>query len=115
DLVADGDYWIELWYRDVLAPGYAVSGASHIHVWLVGDGMPYNGNAGQGTVTFERTLGRWRKIGFRVKAPPIAKGRVEMSIRHIFGVGEIDGISVRPFTARQSDSLVNFLEGTETP
>ena len=29
----------------------------------------YDGNHGQGTVYYERTLGRWRKLSFTVKAP----------------------------------------------
>jgi tetratricopeptide (TPR) repeat protein len=114
DLVGDGTYWVEFWYRDVLAPGTPTNNP-HVHAWIVGDGLPYNGNAGMGTIYFERTLGRWRKLGFRITAPPTPTGRIEFSIRHIFGVGQIDGISVRPVSARQADSLTNFLEGTETP
>jgi hypothetical protein len=77
--------------------------------------VPFNGNAGMGTVYFERTLGRWRKISFNMKAPPKSDGKLMFSIRHIFGVGELDGISVRPVSDREHDSLANFLEGAPTP
>jgi tetratricopeptide (TPR) repeat protein len=114
DLVGDGTYWVEFWYQDVLAPG-APTNNPHVHAWIVGEGKPYNGNAGDGTLYFERTLGRWRKLGFRMQGPPASAGRLEFSLRHIFGVAQIDAISVRPVSARQADSLTNFLEGTETP
>jgi hypothetical protein len=71
--------------------------------------------AEMGTVYHERTLGRWRKISYNVKAPPRPGAKLAMSIRHIFGVMELDGISVRPVSDREHDSLANFLEGPPSP
>jgi hypothetical protein len=68
-----------------------------------------------GTVYYQRTLGSWRKISYNMKAPPTPGAKLAMSIRHIFGVMEFDGISVRPVSDREHDSLANFLEGPTTP
>jgi tetratricopeptide (TPR) repeat protein len=113
-LSQNGSYWVEFWYRDTLGWGPPLN-SPHAHAWLPGEGMPADGNAGMGTVYYERTLGRWRKISFNIKGPPKSDGRIVLSIRHIFGVMELDGISVQPVSDRQHDSLVNFLEGPSTP
>jgi tetratricopeptide (TPR) repeat protein len=113
NLSQNGSYWIEFWYRDTLAWG--VSNNPHTVAWLAADGVPLDNNTPSGTVTYERTLGRWRKISFNIKGPPVSDGKVMLSIRHTFGIMELDGISVQPVTDRQHDSLVNFLEGPTTP
>ena len=113
-LSQNGTYWVEFWYRDTFGWGPPTNNP-HTHAWIQGDGMAINGNAGMGTVYFERTLGKWRKISFNIKGPAAADGKLLFSIRHIFGVGEIDGISVRPVSDREHDSLGNFLEGPQTP
>jgi tetratricopeptide (TPR) repeat protein len=108
----NGTYWVEFWYRDTLAWG--MPNNPHTHVWLYPDGMP-PAMAEMGTVYYERTLGRWRKISYNMKAPPTPAAKLAMSIRHIFGVMELDGISVRPVSDREHDSLANFLEGPPSP
>ena len=44
-----------------------------------------------------------------------ADGKLMFSLRHVWGVMEVDGISIRPVTDRQVDSLANFVEGPATP
>jgi tetratricopeptide (TPR) repeat protein len=114
DLGQTGSYWVEFWYRDTLGWGLPLNNP-HTHAWIQGEGQAINGNAGMGTVYYERTLGRWRKISFDIKGPPASEGKLLFSIRHDFGVMELDGISVRPVSDREHDSLVNFLEGPPTP
>jgi tetratricopeptide (TPR) repeat protein len=113
-LEGDGDYWVEFWVRDVLAPAPPTNNP-HCHVWIISAGLTPPVTAPMGTLYFERTLGRWRKLGYLIKAPPSSQGVLTMTVRHIFGVMEIDGLSIRPISARLHDSLVNFLEGAETP
>lgn len=114
NLSQNGSYLIEMWVRDTLAWGPG-SNNPHVHVWIYGTDMKYNGNAGMGTVYFERTIGRWRKLSFNIKGPDTVDGKFSASIRHIYGIMELDGVSVRPVTDRQQDSLVNFLEGPPSP
>jgi tetratricopeptide (TPR) repeat protein len=112
DLNTDGQYWVEFWYRDTMAPAIGTN-TPHAHVWIVGDGEAYNGNVGHATVYFERTLGRWRKLGFKLKGPVNPDGSLKMSIRLVYGVMQIDGLRVVPVSDRESDTLLNFIEGTE--
>ncbi len=108
----NGTYWVEFWYRDTLAWG--MPNNPHTHASLVPDGSTA-GTAETGTVYYERTLGRWRKISYNLKAPPTPGAKLTLSIRHIFGVMEFDGLSVRPVSDREHDSLANFIEGPQTP
>lgn len=103
-----GSYWVEFWYRDTLAWGRTNN--PHTHAWLIPEGKTA-ANTAYGTVYYERTLGRWRKISFNLKSPPTPGATLALSIRHIFGVMELDGIRVRPVSDREHDSLANFLEG----
>lgn len=103
-----GSYWVEFWYRDALA--YGIANNPHTHVWLIPDGQTAAGLE-FGTVYYERTLGRWRKISYNMKAPPTPGAKLTFSTRHILGVMEMDGLRVRPVSDRDQDSLVNFLEG----
>jgi hypothetical protein len=60
----------------------------------------------------ERTYGRWLKAGWKVTAPPEPDGNLVILLRSGFGLIEMDGISVRPVSDRQNDSLTIFLEAT---
>jgi tetratricopeptide (TPR) repeat protein len=104
----NGTYWVEFWYRDTLAWPQGLNNP-HTHVTLQPDGMPPTTE--MGTVYYERTLGRWRKISYNMKAPPTPSVKFTMSIRHIYGVMELDAVSVRPVSDREHDSLANFIEG----
>ena len=46
-------------------------------------------------------------------APATTKGSIAFSARLIGGVAEFDGLSVHAVTDRQSDSLNNFLKGSD--
>ncbi len=109
----NGTYWVEFWYRDTLAWG-PPSNNPHTHVWLYPDGVP-PATAEMGTVYYQRSLGTWRKISYNMKAPSTPGAKLAMSIRHIFGLMELDGVSVRPVSDREHDSLGNFLEGPPSP
>lgn len=116
ELNQNGSYRIELWVRNVLQTcPYPEGFTPHVHGWIIGEGKVYAPEGSQGTLYYERTLGRWYKVGLNVKAPPTNAGELTLSIRHIYGALEIDGISVRPVSDRDHDSLVNFLEGPTTP
>ena len=63
-------------------------------------------------------LGQWRGLGLHQgqgarKRP--TDGRLQLSIKNFTGLMEIDGVTVRPVSDRQNDSLTSFLEGTEKP
>ena len=61
----------------------------------------------------ERTHGQWRKLGFKIKAPPVQDGKLVVDLRHYNARGllEIDGLSIQPVSDPQNDSLIGFLEG----
>jgi tetratricopeptide (TPR) repeat protein len=111
-LSQNGTYWAQFWYRDTLGWGPPLN-SPFAQAWIQGDTPAVNG--GVGTVYFERTLGRWRKISFNLKGPSTSDGLLLLSIRNSYGVMELDGISVRPVSDPQHDSLVNFLEGPTGP
>lgn len=105
-----GEYWVELWYRDVLS---SVASGAHIHLWLYDSTFSKVG-VYTGRAPYERTYNGWRKIGFLLSAPPATtKGSIAFSARLIGGVAEFDGLSVHAVTDRQSDSLNNFLKGSD--
>jgi hypothetical protein len=109
-LSQNGSYWVEIWYRDTLGWGPPTAGP-YAQAWLAGDG----GSNGVGQYNFERTLGRWRKLSFNLKGPSSADGKLNLALLNIYGVPELDGLSVRPVSDREHDSLANFLEGPTTP
>lgn len=109
-VLAGGEYWVELWYRETLVP---MTMAPHIHMSLFDEkftkDLTYTG-----TAKIERTYGVWRKVGFLLQVPPAAsRGSATFSIRLVGGVVEIDGYSIRAVADRQSDALNNFLKGSD--
>ncbi len=108
-----GTYWVEFWYRDTLAWG-PPSINPLAYCWLIPEGQTINTAPSQ-FVYVERTLGRWRKIGYSLPAPPTPEAGLAVSVRNPSGVQELDGLSVRPVSDREHDSLVNFLGGPATP
>ncbi len=114
-LSQNGSYRVELWVRThaQVCP-YPEGYSPYVTASLVGDKVPPTDRT-QGTLYYERTLGRWHKLGFTLKAPPTADGMLTLAINHICGVVEVDGVSIRPLSDREHDSLINFLEGPPTP
>jgi tetratricopeptide (TPR) repeat protein len=115
-LSQNGTYRVEAWVRTHahVCP-YPDGYSPHVQGSIVGDGKVLAADMAQGLLYYERTLGRWHKVAFTVKAPPAADGMLTLAISHICGVVEVDGLSVRPVSDREHDSLVNFLEGPTTP
>ena len=111
-----GSYRVELWVRThaQVCP-YPDGYSPHVQGSIIGDGKVSAADMAQGLLYYERTLGRWHKVAFTVKAPPTAGGMLTLSINHICGVVEVDGVSVRPVSDREHDSLANFLEGAPAP
>lgn len=112
NLTGNGQYWVEMWYRESLidrGPPYG----PHIHMILYGDEKKSTPPFIQLTSVVERTFGQWRKLGFKFTAPLTQDGKLDFTIRHIRGVMELDGLSIREVSDRQNDSLTNFIEGVE--
>lgn len=109
NLTGEGEYWIEMWYRESLS---AKTFNPHLHFYLYGPKIEHSDRY-TGTVYFDPTFGQWRKVGFRLKAPLTQDGRLVVTIRQVTGVMEIDGLTVRPVSDREVDSLTNFVEGPE--
>lgn len=112
NIVGDGYYLLEIWYRDQIL---SKPENPHIHMWVLGPKNESNPEGSQGTSYFDPTYGQWRKFSLRVKAPLTQDGKFQISVRHIYGVMELDGLRITPITARQVDSLNAFIEGVETP
>lgn len=110
NIIGDGYYLLEIWYREQLC---SKPENPHIHMWILGPKNESNPEGSQGTAYFDRTDGQWRKFAFRIKAPLTQDGKFAVSVRHIYGVMEFDGLRITPITARQVDSLNAFIEGVE--
>jgi tetratricopeptide (TPR) repeat protein len=109
DLTGGGTYWVELWYRVTLG-AYDPLAQSHAHAWLAGPG-PLTFAAPTLPVFFEgRTLGGWRKLGFKVKAPLVQDGFLMLDFKNVHGIMEIDALTILPVSDRQNDSLASFNE-----
>jgi tetratricopeptide (TPR) repeat protein len=117
NLNPDGNYWIELWYRETMGVPYAPALGWYVHWygWVM-DADPGKALQVQGMYqVVDRTYGQWRRIGWKAKAPLDPTGHLSFLMRGTYGVVEVDGISIRPVSDRQSDSLMSFLEGTDAP
>lgn len=136
NITANGEYWVELWYRDMLLD---IPYRPRVNLGIrTPEGFKVGGG-GMAESPLERTFGQWRKIGFLLKAPPGTDGSVSFFIfldgrsqtaknrdpgtdveegdksgRMGCGIIEIDGFSVRAVSDHDSDALNNFLKGTES-
>ncbi len=110
NLTGNGTYWVELWYRVTLG-AYNPTATSHVHFWIGPPGPPVF-NSGTVIHFDERTFGQWRKLGVKIKAPLQQDGNLLVMFRNINGLVEIDGLSIRPVSDRQNDSLLSFIEGS---
>src|SRR4029078_4203334 len=101
-----GNYWIEFWYREnVMNSINSFNG--HVHIYFNSDRTPPTYT--MGTLGFDRSYGQWRKLGFRMNAPPITQdGKISFTIRHAAGVVELDGLSIREVSDRDNDAINNF-------
>lgn len=116
NLQTDSYYWVEFWYRGVCEG----SNLPHVIVPQAALGFYYNGtmtrpDEGSATMTMERSYGGWRKIAARLKAPPTEEGKLYVHVNYSQGYYEIDGLSIRPLSDRQNDTLHNFIERVEKP
>ncbi len=58
---------------------------------------------------------QWHKLTFKLIAPPAQDCNLKLSFYNHTGAILYDGLSIRPVTDRQVDSLQNFLEGGKGP
>jgi tetratricopeptide (TPR) repeat protein len=114
DLSPGGTYWVEFWYREVHG-SFNAGNQQQAFAWIAGDGLPNPHVPTTSPIYPERTFGQWRKLAYKIKAPQAADGRLQLMIANSPGLMEIDGLTVRPVSDRQNDSLTSFLEGTEMP
>jgi tetratricopeptide (TPR) repeat protein len=112
NLTANGSYWVEFWYRGMLGSYYSPASYTYVQIWLADDG-PLSFTPPTSALNIDERFGRWRKVGFLAKAPLTQDGNLMMTFRNIRGILEIDGLSVRPVSDRQNDSLLSFNEGAE--
>jgi tetratricopeptide (TPR) repeat protein len=109
-------YWAEFWYRETLAsPPVRLLHDPRVYLWITKEGSPANQVPTTYPVALERTYGQWRKAGGKMQAPPVQDGLFRLSVRDYLGVMEISGLSVRPVSDLQLDTLRSFTEGTDTP
>jgi tetratricopeptide (TPR) repeat protein len=115
DLNDGGWYWAELWYRETLAsPPVRLVHDPRVYLWIAAEGSPPNQVPTTYPVPLERTYGHWRKIGVKMHAPA-PDGRLRLSVRSFLGMMELSGLSVRPVSDLQVDTLRSFTEGTDPP
>jgi tetratricopeptide (TPR) repeat protein len=107
---SNGWYWVELWHREAMN---RLPAGSHMHSYLYGTGDETDPQKGIDTRAFNYTHGQWRKLGFLVRAPLTQDGRLYMSMRHVWGVTELDALSVLPVSDRQIDALNSFVQGPQ--
>jgi tetratricopeptide (TPR) repeat protein len=109
NVASEGEFWVEVWYRDTLAPTYTGSYLPQIYVNFYGDA---NQLSAQRIINLLPTYGEWRKIAARVTAPVTKDGRVAVVFYYCLGFFEFDGLRVLPISDRQNDVLQTFIEGT---
>jgi tetratricopeptide (TPR) repeat protein len=115
NLNPDGWYWVEFWYRDTLG-GYNHGNQQQVYAWISPEGDKEIYNPKGPALYLERTYGQWRKLGFKFKAPAAQDGLFVVQYLNPAGVLDIDGLSIRPISDPQNDSLLGFLEGgSEAP
>jgi tetratricopeptide (TPR) repeat protein len=111
----DGWYWVEMWYRETLGT-YNHGNQQQAYAWIAPEGDKELHIPKGAPIYIERTHGQWRKLGFKFKAPAAHDGTLVVWLLNPSGVLEIDGLSIRPVSDPQNDSLISFLEGgTEAP
>jgi tetratricopeptide (TPR) repeat protein len=116
DLNDGGLYWAEFWYREALSsPPVPPLHNPRVIVWIAAEGSPAAQNPTTYPVPLERTYGQWRKIGIKMQAPLARDGRLRVSVRGFLGAMEISGLSVRPVSDLQEDTLRSFTGGAEAP
>lgn len=115
NLNPDGWYWVEMWYRETLG-SYNHGNLQQVYTWISPEGDKELHIPKGPPFYLERTHGQWRKLGFKFKAPAAQDGQLVVWFLNPVGVLEIDGLSIRPVSDPQNDSLLGFLEGgTEAP
>jgi tetratricopeptide (TPR) repeat protein len=107
NITSEGWFWVELWYRDTLAPGWWPAN-SQIFILFYGD----VGQVSQQQVfNLEPTYGEWRKVAVKLKSPVTKDGEVVINFTNCQGLYEFDGLRILPVTDRQNEALQNFIEG----
>jgi tetratricopeptide (TPR) repeat protein len=116
NLQADGYYWVEFWYRGTCES----SNLGHIVTPLGDLGIYYEEtkvrpDGGSLSLGLDRSYGMWRKFAGKLRAPAVEQGKVYVQISYAQGIYEIDGLTIRPLSDRQNDTLQNFIERPDQP
>lgn len=107
NVLSEGDFWVEFWYRDTLA-SFPTVATPYVYVDFIGD----NGqNGGRVTLQLEPTFGEWRKLATPLKAPVTKDGKVVFTIGNLLGIYEFGGLQIRPVSAQQNEALRTYIEG----
>ena len=114
NLTPGGNYWFEIWYRDVFRTAQPVGiGPPYVHCKLIIEGSKVEV---LGPMNVYRTSHhQWHKLGCRLKAPLAQDFQLKLMLANYTGAYLFDALSIRPVSDRQIDSLANFLEGGKTP
>lgn len=107
NVVSEGAFWVEFWYRDTLASSRALANP-YVYVDFYGDAKQISSRE---TLLLEPTFGEWRKLAARLKAPVTQDGLVVLTISNLLGLYEFDGLQIRPITDQQSEALRTYIEG----
>jgi tetratricopeptide (TPR) repeat protein len=115
NLNPDSWYWLEVWYRETQGD-FNRGNQQQAYAWISPEGDKELHIPKGPPLYLERTHGQWRKLGFKFKAPVAQDGLLVIWFLNPSGVMEISGLSIRPVSDPQNDSLISFLEGgTEAP
>ena len=114
NLVPGGTYLVEVWYREVV-PVRQDSPIKRPHalVHFVRPGERF-GPTGHAHL-LRNNYHQWHKLAFQVKDPPDLDANVRLAFTYVRSVLLVDRLSIRPVSDRQIDSMVNFLQGGESP
>ena len=108
-----GYYWVTFWYRTLYGPERHMVEPYTIVALKSPDGERAQGSRDK--VNFRRTFGRWRRAGALLRAPANFEGRLELHVRRVTGLLEMDGFSLRPVTSTARQALRDFEQGEARP
>jgi tetratricopeptide (TPR) repeat protein len=115
NLTPGGTYWVEIWYRDIFRPAPTPLHANaHVNAYLIAD-TPAKEQVFVTTNLHRNSHHQWHKLSFKLKAPLAQDFQLKLLFLNHTGAMLYDGLSIRPVTDRQIDSLTSFLEGGKAP
>jgi tetratricopeptide (TPR) repeat protein len=115
NLTPGGTYWVEIWYRDIIAPAPPLAHQQpFIQCRLSVEGTKTEVLA-PGMNLYRTSHHHWHKLSCKIKAPMAQDCLLKLTFANHTGAYLYDALSIRSVSDRQLDSLANFLEGGKTP